>query len=300
MHMKKVFSYYVSIYIKLMRLDKPVGIYLLLFPTLSALWLAQINNRKILLSTVLIFTLGAILTRSAGCVINDYFDADFDKQVKRTENRPLALNPEIKNHALYLFLILFFLCALLALTSLNFISIILAFISAIIFSTYPLFKRFFQAPQAYLSLAFSMAIPMAYTSQNIKINVITIALFIANLSLVFAYDTIYAMVDKDDDIKINIKTSAIFLGKYNLLAITLCYLIYVISNLFIAYYYKANTYFYIIFSAIIFTLITFIFKLRINSKKHDRNIYFHLFKQHQYVVLITFISHLALFYKIST
>jgi len=281
-------------YALLMRLDKPVGIYLLLFPTLSAIWMAQIYNGHVQLSTVIIFTLGCILTRSLGCVINDYFDKDFDKYVLRTSNRPLVINPKLHKEALYLCIFLLLISALLVIIFLNLKTFILAIISALIAVTYPLFKRFFSTPQAYLGIAFSMGIPMGFTAQNIPINWIMYLLLIANIFLVFAYDTIYAMVDKNDDLKIKLKTSAIFLGKYDILVIAVCYLIYLIITGFIGWFFKADRVFWLVYFVMLAKILLDLYKIK------DRLIdkCFAVFKSNQYNVILNFICYLLLFSNI--
>jgi len=209
-------------YTRLVRLDKPIGILLLLWPTLSALWLA--TDGKPDWKYVLIFSLGTALMRSAGCAINDYADRDFDKHVKRTAERPLTSGKISATEALLV-------AAALALISfalilpLNALTKQLSVFALLIAGSYPYFKRFFSIPQAYLGIAFGFGIPMAFAAVQNSIPVSAWILLLANVFWAVAYDTEYAMVDRDDDLKIGIKTSAITFGRYDVLAIMLCYAI---------------------------------------------------------------------------
>jgi 4-hydroxybenzoate polyprenyltransferase len=221
-------------YISLLRLDKPVGIWLLLFPTLSALVVASHEAHiSINYMYICIFTLGSILMRSAGCAINDYFDKDIDAYVERTKNRPLAVQKIPAMHAVYITLVIIMLCGVASIYVFNLKTILLSILAALMAGTYPLFKRFFAIPQAYLGMAFSIGIPMAYTAQNIPISLIACLLIMANILWVIAYDTIYALVDKAYDLKIGMKTSAIFFGKFDILVIMLCYILYLVINAYI-------------------------------------------------------------------
>ncbi|MCL5980883.1 MAG: 4-hydroxybenzoate octaprenyltransferase [Gammaproteobacteria bacterium] len=203
-------------YAALMRIDRPIGTLLLLWPTYWALWLAAGGNPP--LGVFLIFTAGTFLMRSAGCVINDYFDRDFDRHVARTCQRPLAAGAITPREALVLFLLLCLGAAAL-LPFLNGLTILLAGGAVLVTVTYPLFKRFTHLPQAYLGLAFSFGIPMAFAAQTGRVPVLAWWLMLANACWVLAYDTAYAMADRPDDLKIGVKSSAIFFGRYDRLAI---------------------------------------------------------------------------------
>ncbi|MFM2345131.1 MAG: 4-hydroxybenzoate octaprenyltransferase [Pseudomonadota bacterium] len=277
---------YFKSYYQLTRLDKPVGIWLLLFPTLTALYIASIEaNSKVNLLTLVIFIFGSVCMRSAGCAINDYFDRGFDGEVERTKNRPLVKYPHLAKHALYLALILGIASGLPVLLLFNTKTIYLAIISFVIAGTYPLFKRFFNLPQAYLGLAFSMGIPMAYTAQNLAISFTCYLLLIANVLLVFAYDTAYAMVDRPYDLNIGIKTSAVFLGKYAQVTILI----------FSVIYWLIHAYLFYIFTNFTFVAINLIFgfaKLFFYDYKklystHTSD-YFKVFISNQYVVMFSF------------
>lgn len=207
-------------YIRLLRLDKPIGILLLLWPTLWGLWFAAEGIPP--LSVLLIFTAGVVLMRSAGCAINDYADRDFDAHVARTSARPLATGEVSRREALLLAGGLSILAFVLILP-LNTLVIALSVPALFLAASYPFTKRFFAIPQAYLGLAFGFGIPMAYAAVRGDVPVEAWLLLLANLFWSVAYDTEYAMVDRPDDLKIGIRTSAITFGRFDVTAIALCY-----------------------------------------------------------------------------
>lgn len=207
-------------YWKLVRLDKPIGILLLLWPTLIGLWLASNGLPEPRL--LLIFCVGTVLMRSAGCAVNDYADRDIDKHVKRTAERPLTSGKISGKEALAVALLLVVL-AFLLIQPLNRLTQELSVAALLIAASYPYFKRFFAIPQAYLGIAFGFGIPMAFAAVQGQIPLTAWLLLTANVFWAMAYDTEYAMVDRDDDLKIGIKTSAITFGKYDVLAVMLCY-----------------------------------------------------------------------------
>jgi len=210
-------------YVRLVRLDKPIGIYLLLWPTLGALWLAAggwPGWRRVLL-----FTLGTVLTRSAGCAINDYADRDVDGHVERTAGRMLAQGLVAPREALWVGAVLA-LGAALTLPWLRPEVFPLALAAVAIAVAYPYFKRFFPLPQAWLGIAFSFGIPMAYAEVGGTVPAQGWWLFAANLFWVLAYDTEYAMVDRPDDLRIGVRSSAIFFGRADVAAVAACYGIY--------------------------------------------------------------------------
>ena len=213
------------LYVQLMRLDKPIGILLLLWPTLWGLWWAAGGWPS--LKLIVIFVLGTILMRSAGCVINDYADREFDKHVERTANRPLTTGRVTTREALLLALGLTLAAAFLLLF-LNPLSVKLSVIAAVLAGSYPFFKRFFAIPQAYLGIAFGFGIPMAFAAVQGQVPPVAWGLLIANVFWTIAYDTEYAMVDKNDDLKIGIKTSAITFGQYDVAAVMVCYALFII------------------------------------------------------------------------
>jgi 4-hydroxybenzoate polyprenyltransferase len=203
-------------YEKLMRLDKPIGILLLLWPVLWGLWLAAPGAPRA--DIALIFVMGTILTRSAGCIINDFADRNFDSQVERTRDRPLAAGRVTAAEALALAAVLFLLAFFLVLF-LNRLTILLSLVALFLAVTYPFTKRFLALPQAYLGIAFGFGIPMAYAAQLGQVPAVAWALLGANILWTIAYDTEYAMVDRDDDRKIGIRTAAILFGRFDVLAV---------------------------------------------------------------------------------
>jgi 4-hydroxybenzoate polyprenyltransferase len=208
-----------DLYEKLMRLDKPIGTLLLLWPTLWALWLARGGVPQ--LGVLLIFVVGTLLMRSAGVIMNDYADRNFDPHVERTKDRPLAAGTVSAKEAAVLVLLLL-LAAFLLVLQLNRLTIGLAFVGVFLAATYPLTKRFFFLPQAYLGVAFGFGIPMAYAAQLSHLPAIAWVLLLANIFWTVAYDTEYAMVDRKDDLRIGIRTSAILFGRRDVAAVMLC------------------------------------------------------------------------------
>lgn len=216
---EKLFAYY-----QLIRLDKPIGILLLLWPTLWALWLAADGWPDLMILTI--FVLGTVLMRSAGCAINDFADRHIDPHVARTRQRPLATGLVQPKEALWVAAGLS-LCAFLLILSLNWLTIGLSVCALLLAASYPFTKRFFAMPQAYLGLAFSIGMPMAFAAQTNAVPPIVWLLMLANLCWVIAYDTQYAMADREDDLKIGIKTSAITLGRFDVAGIVLCHVAFV-------------------------------------------------------------------------
>ena len=214
-----------ALYFRLIRLDKPIGTVLLLWPTLCALWLAQqgVPDWRLLL----IFTLGTFLMRSAGCAINDYADQDIDKFVKRTMDRPITSGRISGKEALAVAGVLTALAFCLILP-LNALTKQLSVAAVIIAGTYPYFKRFFAIPQAYLGIAFGFGIPMGFAAITDSVPVVAWLLLLGNVFWAVAYDTEYAMVDRDDDLKIGIKTSAITFGRYDVAIVMLCYAVFLL------------------------------------------------------------------------
>lgn len=210
----------IQTYAQLMRLDKPIGILLLLWPMLWGLWFAAEGQPD--WHILIIFVAGTVLMRSAGCVINDYADRDFDPHVERTKNRPMAAGRVNSKEALLLAGGLS-LVAFLLILPLNQLTILLSVPALFLAASYPFTKRFFAMPQAYLGVAFSFGIPMAFAAQTGSLPAIVWVLMLANLFWVIAYDTAYAMVDKPDDLKIGIKTSAITFGQFDVAGVMACH-----------------------------------------------------------------------------
>ena len=210
-------------YERLMRLDKPIGTLLLLWPTLCALWFAAGGRPRG--SLVLIFVVGTLVTRSAGCAMNDWADRDFDGHVARTAKRPLATREIAPWEALLVAAIGAFLAFLLVLFT-NRATMLWSLPALAIAIAYPFVKRVFALPQAFLGIAFSFGIPMAYAAVLNHVPAIAWAYLVINLFWVVAYDTEYAMVDRADDAKIGIGTSALTFGRFDVLAVGVCYLVY--------------------------------------------------------------------------
>ena len=199
-------------YIQLMRLDKPIGSFLLLWPTLWALFLA--SNGMPDVKILFIFILGVVFMRSAGCVINDYADRHIDGKVKRTSQRPLATGAVSEKEAKILFVLLILLSFFLVL-QLNLYAIVLSVAAAILAFIYPFMKRYTHLPQLFLGAAFGWSIPMAYGATAASLPLSCWLLFLANLAWTIAYDTQYAMVDRDDDLRIGVKSTAILFAEYD-------------------------------------------------------------------------------------
>jgi len=215
-----------SDYLALIRFDKPIGTLLVLWPTLWGLWIASSGEPKS--SHLIIFILGCFLMRSAGCAINDYADKDFDKHVSRTQERPITAGRIKPVEALIIAAVLAF-AAFILIWPLNTFTKLLSVPALAIAIIYPFTKRFFSIPQAILGIAFSFGIPMAFAAVLNEIPLYAWLLVLANIAWAIAYDTAYAMVDRDDDLRLGIKTSAITFGQYDVLAICICYGICLLS-----------------------------------------------------------------------
>jgi len=216
------FTQRLHLYLQLTRLNRPIGILLLLWPTLWGLWFAGAGHPAWLI--VFIFVLGTVLMRSAGCVINDYADRDIDKHVKRTKDRPLTTGKVSTREALLLAAGLALLAFVLILP-LNNLTLLLSVPAVFLAASYPFTKRFFAIPQAYLGIAFGFGIPMAFAATQGSVPLLAWVLMLANVFWAIAYDTEYAMVDRDDDIHLGIHSSALLFGKYDVIAVMVCYAI---------------------------------------------------------------------------
>jgi len=231
----------IKTYAQLMRLDKPIGILLLLWPMLWGLWFAAqgFPDGQVLV----IFVLGTVLMRSAGCVINDFADRKIDPHVERTKSRPMAAGRVSSREALSLAAGLSF-CAFLLILPLNQLTILLSVPALFLAGSYPFTKRFFAMPQAYLGIAFSFGIPMAFAAQTGSLPPLLWILVLANLFWVIAYDTAYAIVDKPDDLKIGIKTSAITFGRFDVLGVMVCHTCFIAIMLVIGQMQQMNLAYY--------------------------------------------------------
>ncbi len=231
-----------KLYAELIRLNRPIGIYLLLWPTLWALWFAAkgVPDLKILI----IFSLGVALMRSAGCAINDYADRDIDLHVARTKNRPITSGRISANEALGVFAILSFVAFLLA-TQLNRNTLLLSIVALILAVSYPFMKRYHHFPQVHLGAAFAWAIPMSYTAITQQAPPLDAwLLFIAAMAWTTAYDTQYGMVDREDDIKIGVKSTAILFGKYDNLINALLQILFLVLIAYVGFLNQRGVIFY--------------------------------------------------------
>ncbi len=272
-----------------MRLDKPIGILLLLWPTLWALWMASRGLPDWI--TLLIFITGAVLMRSAGCVMNDIADRQYDGLVERTKSRPLATG-EVSVREAYLLAAGLALVAFCLVLLLNQKTILLSFAALFLAATYPFTKRFLAIPQAYLGVAFGFGIPMAFAAVNDYIPPLAWVLLAANIFWAIAYDTQYAMVDRDDDLKIGIKSSAIFFGKYDVLAVMICYAIMLGLLMYIGRFMGYNKLYYIgLIAALLLT-----FRQYVLIKNRDKANCFKAFLQNNWIGLAIFIGLAAQYY----
>ncbi len=273
----------VSDYLALIRFDKPIGTLLVLWPTLWGLWLASDGQPNFLY--FLIFVTGTFLMRSAGCAINDYADRDFDKHVERTNERPLTSGRIQPWEALMVAAVLAAL-AFLLIWPLNNYTKLLSVPALFVAIIYPFTKRFFSIPQAVLGIAFSFGIPMSFAAVQNEIPLYSWMLVLANIAWAIAYDTAYAMVDKNDDLKLGIKTSAITFGKYDVLAILICYGIFFLGFAYVAVDQKLNAIFWL-FWVLGIALVLHYYRL---VKTRDRAKCFQAFKQNNWLGALFFIA----------
>lgn len=248
-----------------MRFHKPIGIYLLLWPTLWALWAAS-KAVPVFWPMLIVFILGTVLMRAAGCVINDIADRNFDHEVERTKTRPLTSGKISLKSAIILFFILSLMAFGLVLF-LNQFTILLSFIGMGLACLYPLTKRFFSAPQLVLGFAFAWGIPMAYAAVINSLPIVCWWLFGINILLIVAYDTMYAMVDREDDLKLNLKSTAILFGQYDRVMIGILQLV-ILLNLFLFGWvqdYKIIYFAFIFLAGILFIYQQFLIKNRVRE-----------------------------------
>ena len=229
-------------FVSLTRFDRPIGIYLLLWPTLTALWIAAEGWPGWHL--LLVFALGTVLTRSAGCIINDLADMKFDGSVKRTQDRPLIVGKVAPLEALLLAGSIAFFALLLVLTT-NIYTVYMSVFAVIIAVIYPFMKRYTYLPQAFLGIAFSWGIPMTFTAVSNEIANVAWLLLIANLLWVVAYDTQYAMVDRDDDIKLGLKSTAILFAELDRSMIAILQVSFVATLLLVTRSVELSVYYYL-------------------------------------------------------
>ncbi len=266
-----------------MRVNRPIGILLLLWPTLWSLWFAASGPPPI--SILVIFILGVFIMRSAGCVINDIADQKIDPLVKRTKDRPLATQKTSTSQALCLFVSLL-LIALILVLCLNKPAFYIACLAVLLASVYPFVKRFSHFPQVVLGLAFSCSIPMAYAAILGEVPTLTILVFCANLLWTVAYDTYYAMVDQDDDVHIGVHSTSIFMGKHSKAFILICQGLMLVCLSIYGYLIHVHFTFYL---GLILTLATFIYQHQV-TRSGNRDAYFHAFLLNNYSGLMVFLS----------
>ena len=278
-----------SAFINLTRINKPIGIFLLLWPTLTALFLASggFPNTHILL----IFILGTIIMRSAGCIINDLIDCNIDPLVKRTRNRPIAAGI-IRPKEAIIVLLLLLICAIFLVMQLNIFSFGIAFLALLFSLTYPFTKRFFVMPQVYLGITFGFGILMAFSAIQDTLPLEAIILFIANVFWAVSYDSHYAIMDMEDDKKININSTALFFGNKIMIMITLSYFFMFINLIFIGILKEFNLIFFLMLAIALVIALYGCFESRyMDSQKN-----FEAFLRNNYVGIFVFIGFVSQLY----
>ena len=273
-------------YSRLIRFEKPIGTCLVLWPGLWALWLAQ--SGQPLVKNIIIFTLGTFIMRSAGCIINDYADRNIDGYVKRTQTRPLAAGDISSSEAIELFALLMVIAFILVLFT-NALTIKLAFIGAFLAILYPFMKRITHLPQVILGLAFSYPIPMAWAAETSHVSTAAWWLMAGTFFWIIAYDTYYAMVDRDDDLKIGVKSTAILFGRYDKTIIALLNLFTLVCFWVAGSQLHLNGYFYL---GLFITAGLFIYQQRI-TRHRTRESYFTAFLNNNWVGAVIFLGILA-------
>ncbi|WP_325891357.1 4-hydroxybenzoate octaprenyltransferase [Grimontia sp. NTOU-MAR1] len=270
-------------YWQLTRMDRPIGSLLLLWPTLWALFLAADGVPN--LHVLIVFVLGVIMMRAAGCVINDFADRNFDGHVKRTQARPLPSGLVTAKEALALFGLLILGAFLLVLT-LDPLTIKLSVVAALLASVYPFMKRYTHMPQLVLGMAFSWAIPMAYAAQSGELPPVAWMLFLANVLWTVAYDTLYAMVDRDDDLLVGIKSSAILFGRYDKIAIGILQLVTILLLVLVGYLSGLSQvyYWFLLASSALFVYQQWL------ARGRERELCFKAFLNNNYVGMLVFIG----------
>lgn len=272
-----------DIYLRLMRVDRPIGTLLVVWPTLWALWLAADGLPPIKL--IVVFMAGAFLMRSAGCVINDFADRDLDPLVSRTYKRPLAAREISTREAIQLFLLLSLLAVSLLLLT-NHLTMLLAPVAMILASLYPFMKRYTHLPQFFLGMAFSWAVPMAFAAVSNMLTLETWLLLTAVVVWVLAYDTFYAMVDRSDDIEAGIKSTAILFGRADRLITTLLQIIFLGLMVHLGLTAQLGLFY---FSSLAIVAVLFIYQQWLLSSRQLEN-YFTAFTNNNYVGMAVFVG----------
>ena len=268
-------------YIRLMRLDKPIGSLLLLWPTYWALFLSADGWPD--LDLLIIFTLGVVIMRTAGCVINDYADREIDKHIKRTQNRPITSGEISPRSALILFVILIFIAFLLVLQT-NLLTIQLSLLAAGLATIYPFTKRWTNLPQLVLGAAFGMSIPMAFAAQTGSVPLEVGLVFLASLVWTLIYDTLYAMADRDEDLIIGVKSTAILFKRYDHIVISVLQLLLILIFFGIGNTFNLGQIYY--FSLIIIGCIMIYHQFLMKKRQNDQ--YFKAFIHNNYIGMTAF------------
>ena len=264
-----------------MRLDKPIGTLLLLWPTYWALFLSADGWPDF--DLLIIFTLGVIVMRTAGCVINDFADRNIDKYIKRTKDRPLTSGEISPKSALVLFVMLLFIALALVLQT-NQLTIQLSFIALLLASLYPFTKRWTNFPQLVLGAAFGMSVPMAFSAQTGSLPLTSGIVFLATLVWTLIYDTLYAMADRDEDIKIGVKSTAIVFQKYDQIIITLLQILLISIFIVMGNIFKLGQIYY--FSLIIIVIFMIYHQLLMRKRQNEQ--YFKAFLSNNYIGMTAF------------
>ena len=270
-------------YMQLMRMDKPVGTYLLLWPTLWALWIAAEGLPPLLI--LAIFVGGVFLMRSAGCVINDFADRKVDGHVERTKSRPIASGRATASEALSLFFILV-VAAFILVLFLNWQTWLLSVVALFLAALYPFMKRFTYLPQFVLGAAFSWAIPMAFMAVSEDVPAIAWLLYAINLIWTVAYDTLYAMVDRDDDVKIGVKSTAILFGRFDRLIVFSLQILMLSMSTYLGWFLTFSWSFYVV---LIFIFAFFVWQ-QFKIKSYDKAACFKAFLDNNYVGMALFLG----------
>ena len=276
----------ISHYLQLMRIDKPIGSYLVIWPALWSLWIAAKGVPDPLL--IIVFIMGAFLMRSAGCVINDFADRNIDTLIERTKQRPLALGLVTPKEAIQLFILLCTAAAFLLVFT-NRLTVLLAFVALLLAALYPFTKRFTHLPQVVLGMAFSCSIPMAFAAQTNSLPAIILPLYSAVMVWVIVYDTFYAMVDRDDDLIAGVKSTAILFGRYDRQITALLQFIFIALMIKIGLLLELGRIYY---GAICMSAILFVYQQLLISHR-DKNKYFIAFLNNNYVGLVIFLGLVA-------
>lgn len=274
---------HLPIYKRLMRTDRPIGTWLVLWPTLWALWLAAEGIPPIKL--LVVFSLGAFLMRSAGCVINDYADRHYDGHVARTRSRPLAQGEIPATEAVQLFVIICLLAASLLLFT-NLLTALLAVGAVALASIYPFMKRYTHLPQVVLGMAFSWSVPMAYAAVNGELSSNIWLVYVAVVLWVVAYDTFYAMVDRDDDITAGIKSTAVLFGRYDRLITSVLQLVFILLMVLVGRHHDLGLFFY---ASLSITTLLFIYQQTLIAQRDGPDC-FKAFLNNNYVGTVIFLG----------